>query len=275
MNGIFSQFSNPHVDGNLQAVLYQLVLPITGLLSWLWLKQRLTLIHLAGSCMVLGGCLMVALPPLLEEKSDAIPAGNHSVAPTLAPADCVAYGTDSSSSISWVWIIVFAMSIVPNGIMAVMQERLFHKTRVDPVVLLFWSNFYSAIGYVLALPLTMIPFLGDMSGHEIAVNQRDAFRCFVGEKPLPCGCSEGAIYWVMGFVVCYMGYFYFLALLVKEVNAVFEALINGMVTPTSAIFFSFRWLIGKDAEPLTPWVISASIIVPLGVLVYRSKEILP
>jgi hypothetical protein len=83
------------------------------------------------------------------------------------------------------------------------------------------------------------------------------------------------VLWVMGFVACYMGYFYFLARLVKEVNAVFEALINGMVTPMSAIFFSFPWLIGKYAEPLTAWVISASIVVPLGVLVYRSKDIIP
>ncbi len=56
---------------------------------------------------------------------------------------------------------------------------------------------------------------------------------------------------VLAFVVCYVGFFYFLAKLVKEVSAVFEALINAAVTPASAIAFSFQWLLGSNYEPLT------------------------
>ncbi len=48
--------------------------------------------------------------------------------------------------------------------------------------------------------------------------------------------------------MCYIGFFYFLAKLVKEVSAVFEALINAAVTPASAIAFSFTWLLGDQAE---------------------------
>jgi roadblock/LC7 domain-containing protein len=75
------------------------------------------------------------------------------------------------------------------------------------------------------------------------------------------------------FVICYVGFFYFLAKLVKEVSAVFEALINAAVTPASAIAFSFTWLLGSNAEPLNNWVIAGSVVVPLGVLVFKLNEI--
>ena len=74
-------------------------------------------------------------------------------------------------------------------------------------------------------------------------------------------CDEGlqqAYFPVLAFVVCYVGFFYFLATLVKEVSAVFEALINAVVTPASAIAFSFTWLLQADAEPLTGTVLFSS-----------------
>jgi len=67
VNGLFSQFSNPYVNGNLQNVLYQLSLPITGVLAYVLLRKSFSIANILGSAMVLAGCLMVALPPLLEE----------------------------------------------------------------------------------------------------------------------------------------------------------------------------------------------------------------
>ena len=42
----------------------QLAFPATGILAWWMLKQRFTWINLLGSLFVIGGCLMVALPPV-------------------------------------------------------------------------------------------------------------------------------------------------------------------------------------------------------------------
>ena len=78
---------------------------------------------------------------------------------------------------------------------------------------------------------------------------------------------------VLSFVLCYVGFFYFLAKLVKDVSAVFEALINAIVTPASAIAFSFTWLLGSQAEALTGWVIGGSFVVPLGVIVFKFHEV--
>ena len=42
-------------------------LPTTGILAWWLLKKRFTVLNLLGSLLVVGGCLLVALPPFLEE----------------------------------------------------------------------------------------------------------------------------------------------------------------------------------------------------------------
>ena len=82
INGMFSQMSDTHVNGNVQSVLYQvrlysmscvcnltlpfkqLAFPATGVLAWWMLKNRFTMINIVGSVLVLGGCLMVAVPPV-------------------------------------------------------------------------------------------------------------------------------------------------------------------------------------------------------------------
>ncbi|EGD75958.1 hypothetical protein PTSG_00666 [Salpingoeca rosetta] len=276
VNGLLSQFSDPHVDGNLQSVLYQLTLPATGTLAYFMLRERFSLLNLVGSALVLGGCLMVALPPLLKEEDSHSSNRTTTVAPSIPPA--VGVGGDDTASADggaeWIWIIVFALSVIPNGVCAVIQESLFRDhSHVDTVLLLFWSNFYTLFGYALALPLTMLPYLGHQTAKGIARHERDAFRCLTGSSPLPPGCEQDAFVPVLAFVVSYMGFFYFLAQLVKEVGAVFESLVNGVVTPASAIAFGMRWLVKSDTEPLTGWVISASVIVPLGVLLYKADEL--
>lgn len=64
------------------------------------------------------------------------------------------------------WVLVFALSVIPVGVCAVIQEGIFHKDggRTDPVLLLFWSNAYTLLFYVLALPSGMLPYLGKMVG---------------------------------------------------------------------------------------------------------------
>lgn len=52
-----------------------------------------------------------------------------------------------------------------------------------------------------------------------------------------------------------------------------EALVNGIVTPASAVSLSFTWLMGADAEPLTAWVIAGSVVVPLGIMLYEGATI--
>eukprot|EP00911_Craspedida_sp_UC1_P000873 UC1_evm2s664 len=264
INGLFSQFANPFVDGNLQNVLYQLALPVTGITTRLFLNKRFSALNLLGSFLVLAGCLMVVLPPLLDENNGPGGGGGGSSG-----------GHVVHDGPQWIWVMVFALSVLPNGLIAVVQERLFEANPgLDPVIVQFWTNLYTLFGYTASLPLTMLPHLGNLTAAEIADNQRDAFLCVAGsDNPLPPGCKEGAAQSVLLFSAAYLVFFLFLALLVKEVGAILEALVSAMVTPAAALALSFPFLMGVDAEPLTAWVVGGSVVVPVGILVYEGAAL--
>ena len=103
-------------------------------------------------------------------------------------------------------MLAFACSVIPNGVTAVLQERLFHEQpKLDIVLILFWSNVFSVIGqvlafhllhiakydirYTLAIPIQMIPGIGGFSWTDIWDNQAHAFECFAGKEPMVCGCQ--------------------------------------------------------------------------------------
>ena len=45
------------------------------------------------------------------------------------------------------------------------QEAAFeHAADLDAALVLFWSSLYALVGYVVAIPLTMLPYLGNMVG---------------------------------------------------------------------------------------------------------------
>lgn len=59
----------------------------------------------------------------------------------------------------------------------------------------------------------------------------------------------------------------------SQVGSVFESLVYAVVTPMSAIAFSFHWLLGKNAEPLTGYVIGGAVVVTLGIILFNWLEL--
>lgn len=57
------------INPNLGVFCLQMVLPIAGILSWLFLKRSFTAVNLLGTLLVLGGCLLVVLPPYIAEAT--------------------------------------------------------------------------------------------------------------------------------------------------------------------------------------------------------------
>ena len=100
------------------------------------------------------------------------------------------------------------------------------------MVMQLWTNLYTLVLYVAAIPLDLVPGLGHLSGEvrsplpprrrppltaapqassgsELLENQRNAFECFAGVRNatggLPPGCEAGAGLQVMLFSAGYAG----------------------------------------------------------------------
>lgn len=176
----------------------QLTVPTTGVLAWYYMNTRFNLYNYLGSLLVLGGCLLVAVPPMIQDTPSHTPSNTTTT--TLPPTTSYFHDTGdqqfsdtpSSPSNAPVWVIVFALSVFPNSICWVIQERLFEKDHsLDPALLLFWSNFYTLIFYVLSAPLTLLKYLGDRGSlSSVMHSEHDAFVCIGGPSERPPGCEE-------------------------------------------------------------------------------------
>ena len=106
VNGLLTIFSVPFVAGVEQAILAQLVIPITLLLSRLVLGTRFGWLQLLGAAVILFGVAIEVVPPLVA----LIRMGSA--------------GGDAGGVSAW-WLLVFAAGQVPQGLNGVYQELAF------------------------------------------------------------------------------------------------------------------------------------------------------
>jgi drug/metabolite transporter (DMT)-like permease len=159
---------------------------------------------------------------------------------------------------------------VGGSALDVVQEKIFAPpVAIDLYAQLFWSNALSLPFYMATPLLMLLPAMGGESLSEIWQDQINAFKCTIETSPLPPNCEAGAWPWLLGFVVCYLGYFYLQSVLVKEYTAVFQAIVLTFVVPLSTVSFWFRFLVGDDVEPFSWWIIGSLGLVVLGTLLYR------
>lgn len=263
--GVFLQYSNNEVDGNLQTAIYQIAIPVCGLFSWFLFGARFSLVNLLGTLVVIGGCLMVALPPLVESG----------LADANITSECDNKTQDDSVAWEGGWIVIFTVGTsCIAGVMVYTQVIFDNDPDTEISLACFWSSLYATFMFVLCVPIQMLPPMGGFTWAEVWQLQVDSFKCFAQTSPLPCGCDNGALISVLLYGVCHFGFLFFQSRLIMDVNAVFLSIILGINTPLSAVVFSFTWLLGGDAEPITAWVIGGCITVPIGIVVFYLQDVI-
>jgi hypothetical protein len=75
--------------------------------------------------------------------------------------------------------LLYASSILPAAFGVILQERVLKKPFEEDVLrFTFWANFYSIFGYLLAIPMAMIPYFGSVPAKQLIPHQIQAFICF-------------------------------------------------------------------------------------------------
>ena len=101
LNGVAFQFACPFVDGEMQQMLAAVILPCTGVLTWLKHGLSMTAIQIGASIVILIGILFGALPPyffISDEGEDANAPG---------------------------WVLLFLLSVIFQSFVSVWQDRLY------------------------------------------------------------------------------------------------------------------------------------------------------
>jgi len=248
ISSVLGQYADTYVSADLQAVTVQIALPLTGILARFFGEEKFTLIKIIGGVVVVIGTLAGVLPALFIPQ----------------PASSTTYVTNSVF-----WIIMSIVATVPTAVSNVWQEVLFQRYDANVLHLVTWTNFYSLIGFMLSLPLAMIPNFGQgLTFVETLDYQFWAIECFLN-VPGPSGCQTEAWLPVMLFVIFYLAYGYFLAVVVARESATFQAIVTTLMTPATAIYFAIPVFAGSQFEPLTWYIITALVVIVVGMMVYK------
>ncbi len=120
-------------------------------MAWIYLKEPMDLWTVSGSIIVIIGCLMVTIPPLLVSSSDVLYDLSMSTQVDTSPDPAIeslmrqhcigeraetesseyddeSYEPVSTMSFHPMWIMWFAVSVMPNAFCAVVQVET--ETRV-------------------------------------------------------------------------------------------------------------------------------------------------
>ena len=165
MSGFLCSFGGAYVDGSLQNLLNQCIIPLTLIMSVMYLKVSYTCGQYTGSGAILGGTGVAVFP---------------------------GFGKSSHTSTTPAGIIIYFFSIVPTSVSNVYKETAFReKKHCDVYVLSAIVAMFQVLWGFLFLPLLALPGFGGIPFSEMPAQMSNGFACFMGYDSLPGDhCSD-------------------------------------------------------------------------------------
>ena len=149
-------------SGALLILLMQSAIPVSMVVSKVWLKTQYKVFHYLGALVVIGGLVVVLLPKLLHPA-----AGSNEL----------------------VWCGVLVGSCIPMALNAVYKEKALGRHNMNGMYLNGWVAFYQFwFSIVLSVPSI---YAQHLTLRDLPTNVWDGFRCFVGTRRAvvaPCCC---------------------------------------------------------------------------------------
>lgn len=235
-DSLLETISAPRISGMIQAILSAAIpLPTVGLLAWFVLKQHF------GRWQIFGALLVLA-------------ASGIQISASVGGSDVVVDGAP-------LWAFVFAAGLAMGSVVTIIWEMGLSWYGVDPMSLVLWSTVYSAPLYVIA-----VVFSGLLWGWE---DEKIGLDCFFAINGT---CSQTAWISVTGYGLTSVLSDYVQMYLVAMDSAFFLLIADAVSTPLLAIIFALP-VFGAYTEPFTWQSIVSTVLVVVGMLVYKKPEI--
>ena len=266
-SAFLSTMGGTYTDGSLQNLLNQCVIPLTILMSAVWLREHVTCAQAVGSGAILVGTAVSVFPALLTPNS---------------------HTTTTAVGVS-----IFSLGIIPCALSNVYKEAAFrHELRIDLYLLsLLVAIFQCFVGFFFT-PILALPAFGGLKFNEMPNQLVDGWKCFLGEDPQlgdHCGptpvSSENKAAGLIAslnsapatlLLYCLVNFAYnvFSLLVTKHGSAILMVVSAALALPLTNIAFASEVLMGDDAEPFTQWDVAALLVVVIGFIVYSSNGVM-
>lgn len=160
--------SNLQAEGGLVVLLLQSAIPMSMIITKIFLKVKYRPYQYTGACVVGLGIIIALIPQLI--------GGN----------------TDSASKIA-IWSSVLVLSCVPMCLSSVYKEKSLGDTEIDPIFLNVWVCVYQfALSFPLLIPMA---YANGLTISQIPSNLLDGIKCYVNISPNAANpCTQSALF---------------------------------------------------------------------------------
>eukprot|EP01120_Amphizonella_sp_Union-15-10_P014588 TRINITY_DN7118_c0_g1_i2.p1 TRINITY_DN7118_c0_g1~~TRINITY_DN7118_c0_g1_i2.p1 ORF type:complete len:283 (+),score=25.38 TRINITY_DN7118_c0_g1_i2:2-850(+) len=212
--GILMVFGGKETSGPLQALLFQGVIPVTMLVTFLFLKTRYKTLQYIGAATVLLGVFVSIFPNLRGKQTP-------------------------------VWEIVYFSATIPTAISSAYKEHSFKNQFVDVFYLQAWVALFQVCGSVLLFPVNTLPVIGSLNIKQVPSNLWSGLKCFFG---IGQNC-DGVYYPVVAYAITNLTFNIIALFVMKELSSAVMYIQNAVRLPLISIVFHIHFVIGNGSLP--------------------------
>ncbi|KAK5575544.1 hypothetical protein RB653_006677 [Dictyostelium firmibasis] len=265
VNGFFVVIGGISTSGSLQQLLNQAIIPFTMIASFIFLKERYSLIQLGGATVILSGVVIALIPSLV--------------------------GGSSGGNILF-YNFFYLISVIPGALSNVYKDIAFKSIDMDVWYLQFWDCLYQSLFGSILFPINnWLPPPATIKFTAILPAMKDGALCLGGKNSIlpiyngtssvlafgSCGINDNYVCddchntWVI--VLIYMtiniAYNIFILLVLKHAGATVYSIANTVILPLTNIFFSIKFIMGAATSPFSGLSVAGLLVILFGLGGYR------
>lgn len=263
LNGILIVFAAPpnRTAPFLQAILGNIVIPLTIILRLLILRKKPTILKILAAGFVIVGLVLSLIPVITGMDKDSKSENQDWL--------------DQPTANRILWPLCFMIGFVPATLMNVIEEMSLKDSRkVNMFYLLFWTSLYQLITVMCFFWVDILPQFGFADGIKgFGQNYWFALQCFFGADT--CNYVPGlrGSSFIFMYVIAYIGS----GLLLRySEGATYLAIVQALVTPLGALFWSIfstnncgNFFAKPHADTLTYFSIGGIVLIVPSILIYN------
>ena len=223
--------------GPLSMLLAQCVIPFTMLFSFLLLRRRYGVFQIAGAVVILGGVLIVIVPP----------------------------GVHASKSVLYTGL--YAVSRMPTSLNKVIKEYIFLRHSLTVLFVGFWEQVFNVVTGALAM-LFCWPVIQGVPLRDVPGVLLRGTWCAVGRNSLPTDDCAHAPWLIILFTVSAVIWMGSTLAVVKHGSATVAFLASAILIPLCDFFFASHAIFGKDAKTFHWYDFVGLIVILAGMVGY-------
>jgi len=233
---------------------------VTMIGSFIFLKERYSLIQIGGSLLIVGGVTLSLLPSMTSS------------------------GGDSGQNIPF-FNMFFLCQAIPFAASNVYKDIAFKSVDMDVWYLQFWDVVYqSLIGTFLFWVNPLLPAPANIAWKEMPKAMRDGAICLSGRNVITTHCNYDpshpcdACYhaWLILGIYMFVNVIYniFILLVIKHGSATVLSIAQTIRLPLTSIAFSQQWIMGNQVEPFSRFSLYGLFIILSGLTAYRAGSLM-